>query len=181
LAVVRCREAKKGSTFDKKGGDTQTRPHYQTAEMITMNNTKSRGALLFLLAVLVATATALTAMAQVKKGKSRPMETRQLMKAVMKPQCTLLKQGLDTAPSDDKAWSELATHAALLNEISYLLMDDGRCPDGIWADAASKTLRQGSADALKAIEAKDHAAAKTAFGNLAKSCKACHDKHKPKE
>lgn len=60
-------------------------------------------------------------------------------------------------------------------------MDDGRCPDGVWADAASKTLRQGSTDVLKAIEAKDVAAAKSAFSGMTKSCAACHDKHKEKK
>ena len=57
-------------------------------------------------------------------------------------------------------------------------MDDGRCPDGVWADATTKALRQGSADLVKALQAKDHDAAKTAFGAMTKSCKACHDKHK---
>ena len=60
-------------------------------------------------------------------------------------------------------------------------MDDGRCPDAVWADATTKLLRAGSADLLKAIEAKDHAAAKAAFGSLTKSCKTCHDAHKKKE
>jgi cytochrome c556 len=68
----------------------------------------------------------------------------------------------------------------MMNEGSYLLMDDGRCPDGTWADASTKMMRQGSEEILKAIEAKDLAAAKTAFGTMTKSCKACHDAHKEK-
>ena len=59
-------------------------------------------------------------------------------------------------------------------------MDDGRCPDGTWADATSKHLRGGSQDILAALEKKDLAAAKTGFGNMTKSCKACHDAHKEK-
>jgi cytochrome c556 len=39
----------------------------------------------------------------------------------------------------------------------------------------------GSADVLKAVEAKDLAAAKTAFGSMTKACGACHDKHKEKK
>ena len=88
------------------------------------------------------------------------------------------KKGIDAGPSNDEA---LAVHAAVLNELSFLLMDDGRCPDGVWADAASKALRMGSADVLKAIEAKDAPAAKAAFGAMTKSCKACHDQHKEKK
>ncbi len=119
--------------------------------------------------------------AQVKNGKTRAMKTAQWMKCVMKPQCEALKKGLDAGPANDDAWADLAASAALLNEGSYLLMDDGRCPDGVWAEAASKTLRNGSADVLKAIETKDAAAAKTAFGGMVKGCSACHDKHREKK
>ena len=119
--------------------------------------------------------------AQIKKGKSRPAKTAQLMKGVMKPNCDALKKGLEAAPSNDEGWDALGLHAALMNEVSYLLMDDGRCPDGVWAEAASKTLRQGSADLMKAVNGKDLAAAKNAFGNMTKACKACHDAHKEKK
>lgn len=118
---------------------------------------------------------------QVKKGKTRLMKTAQWMKGVMKPHCTALKKGLEAGPSNEDAWEELATHTALINEASYLLMDDGRCPDGVWADAASKTLRQGSANVLKAIEAKDLGVAKTAFEAMTQGCAACHDKHREKK
>ncbi len=118
--------------------------------------------------------------AQVKKGKTRPLTTEFLMEGVVKPNCDALKKGLDAGPADDKAWHKLTVSAALLNEASYTLMDDGRCPDGVWADAATKALRNGSADLLKALEAKDGAAAKSAFGAMTKACKACHDKHKEK-
>jgi cytochrome c556 len=116
--------------------------------------------------------------AQVKKGKSRAVKTAQLMKGIMKPHCTDLKKGLDTVPANDEAWEALAVNAAVINELSYILMDDGRCPDATWAEAATKTLRQGSADVLKAVEAKDLAGAKSAFGSMTKACKACHDAHR---
>ena len=132
--------------------------------------------------LLIALAAAVTlGQAQVKKGKSRPLRTGQLMKGVVKPNCEALKKGLDAAPANDEAWESLGLNAALLNEASFVLMDDGRCPDGVWADAASKTLRQGSADLLKAVEMKDFAAAKSSFGNMTKACGACHDKHKEKK
>lgn len=130
--------------------------------------------LTFLLAVGAVTA-------QVKKGKTRAMTTAQWMKGVMKPHCTSLKNGLEAGPSKDEAWEELAGHAALINEASYLLMEDGRCPDAIWAEAASKTLRDGSAAVLKAIEAKDAATAKAAFEKMTKGCAACHEKHREKK
>lgn len=142
-------------------------------------NIFTRSALLGMALIFLLAAGAVTA--QVKKGKTRPMKTAQWMKGVMKPHCTALKNGLDAAPSKDEAWAELAVHAALINEASYLLMEDGRCPDGVWAEAASKTLREGSADVLKAVEAKDSVAAKTAFDKMTKACSACHDKHREKK
>lgn len=130
---------------------------------------------------LLAWATIGNATAQVKAGKTRLMKTEFLMEGLIKPHCTDLKKGLDAGPTTDEAWHALAVHAALLNESSYTLMDDGRCPDGVWSEAASKTLRNGSEAALKAIDAKDIDAAKKAFGELSKSCKACHEKHKKKD
>ena len=123
-------------------------------------------------------AASLGVQAQVKHGKTRLLTTGQLMEGTVKPHCDALKKSLEAASIEDKAWKKLAVHAALLNESSYTLMDDGRCPDGVWADAATKTLRDGSATLLKAIDSKDHAAAKAAFGSMTKSCKACHEKHK---
>lgn len=102
------------------------------------------------------------------------------MRGVVKPHCESIKKGLETPPADDKAWEQLAVNAAVLNETSYLLMDDGRCPDGVWANASTKTLREGTVELLAAIEQKDATAAKTAFGHLASSCKECHEKHKEK-
>jgi hypothetical protein len=93
------------------------------------------------LAIAVAMTASSLVQAQVKKGKVRPMKTAQWMKGVMKPQCDALKKGLDAGPATDEAWEALAANAGLLNEASFLLMDDGRCPDGVWAEAATKTLR----------------------------------------
>lgn len=115
--------------------------------------------------------------AQVKKGKARSALTKQLMSGLIVPNCAGLGEALKQAPADDKAWSDLAVKAALLNEAGYLLMDDGRCPDADWA-AAAKTLREASAEVLAKIEAKDHAAAKTAFEAVTKSCGECHKVHK---
>jgi hypothetical protein len=70
---------------------------------------------------------------QIKKGKTRAITTKQLMVGLVKPQCGGLGESLKSAPTDDKMWGELAIKAALLNEISYNLMEDGRCPDKDWA------------------------------------------------
>lgn len=118
-----------------------------------------------------------TATAQVKKGKTRVLLTKQLMGGLVKPSCAGIGDGLKETPADDKAWEDLATKAALLNEASYILMDDGRCPDGDWANAA-KTLREGSAAVLEKLDAKDAAGAQEAFKSMTQACAACHKAHK---
>lgn len=115
--------------------------------------------------------------AQVKKGKTRLLLTKQLMGGLVQPSCAGIGDGLKTPPTDDKGWASLQTKAALLNEASYILMDDGRCPDGDWSGAA-KTLREGSEEVLKHLEAKDVAGAQAAMKNMTKACGACHSKHK---
>ena len=67
--------------------------------------------------------------AQVKKGKTRPMMTKHLMRGLVSLHCKALKEELGAGPTSDKAWDSLEVHAALLNEASYILMDDGRCPE----------------------------------------------------
>ncbi|MCA9148522.1 MAG: cytochrome c [Planctomycetales bacterium] len=117
------------------------------------------------------------ATAQIKKGKTRILTTKQLMGGLVQPHCKALGDGLKEAPADDDAWAALATHAALLNETSYLLMDDGRCPDATWADA-SKILGEGSAELYAKIEAKDAEGAQAAFKAMTQSCGTCHKAHK---
>ena len=71
--------------------------------------------------------------AQKTKGKTRVALTKQLMKGLVAANCGALKKDLDAAETN---WADVTLHAALLNESGYLLMDDGRCPDGTWAKAA---------------------------------------------
>ena len=121
----------------------------------------------------------LAATAQVKKGKSRLLLTKQLMGGLVQLNCKAVGDGLKAEPKDDKAWAALATKAALLNESSYILMADGRCPDGVWA-AASTKLREGSEAVYNRIQAKDRQGAQAAFKTMTESCGACHKAHKKK-
>jgi cytochrome c556 len=59
-------------------------------------------------------------------------------------------------------------------------MDDGRCPDAVWAGAA-KQLREGSASVVAAIEKKDIEAARAAFKTLTAACATCHNAHRAKK
>ncbi|QDT26627.1 cytochrome c [Gimesia panareensis] len=118
------------------------------------------------------------ASAQVKQGKTRPAETKYLMRGITQPNCAGLGKLLKgDGPADEKAWDTAACHAACLNEMGFLLMSDGRCPDGKWAGAA-KTLQAESAAVLKACQQKDLKAASAAFKKMTGSCAACHKAHK---
>ena len=115
--------------------------------------------------------------AQKTKGKTRAALTKHLMKGMVAANCGALKKDLDATELN---WNDITLHAALLNEAGYLLMDDGRCPDGEWAKAA-KALQAQSAAVLAAATKDDAASAKAAFTELtAQSCAICHAAHKPK-
>jgi len=119
--------------------------------------------------------------AKVKKGDTRPLNTATWMKNVMKPHCSALKKEIDAGPKTDDDWAALIEHAEIINETSYILMEDKRCPDGTWATAASKTLRNGSDAVITAARAKDAAATESAFKKMTEACIACHKAHKKKK
>lgn len=119
--------------------------------------------------------------AKVKKGDTRPLNTATWMKNVMKPNCGALKKEIAAGPKTDDDWASLIEHAEILNETSYILMEDKRCPDGVWANAASKTLRNGSDAVIAAAKAKDAPAAEKAFKKMTESCSSCHKAHKKKK
>jgi hypothetical protein len=120
-----------------------------------------------------------TGLSQVKKGKDRAAETKYLMRGVVSSHCGSIGALLKKGPSDDKGWDTLACHASVLNEMSYALMDDGRCPDKTWAGAA-KSLRESSAKVLEAAKAKNLEDAQTAFKGVTAACASCHGEHKKK-
>lgn len=130
-----------------------------------------------LLSLLVIVSTAFVVDAQVKQGKTRLLRTKQMMKGLIGANCGALGESLKTPPTTDEAWADLEMKAALLNESSYLLMDDGRCPDADWANAA-KSLGEGSAKLVERLAAKDAPGAQEAFKAMTQSCGACHKVHK---
>jgi cytochrome c556 len=115
--------------------------------------------------------------AQKTKGKTRAALTKQLMKGFVAANCGDLGKLLK---AEQLNWEDVALKAALLNEAGYVLMDDGRCPDGDWANAA-KAIQGASVEVLAAAEKKDLEAANAAFKKLTTDgCAACHKVHKPK-
>lgn len=121
-----------------------------------------------------------TAEAQKTKGKTRPAQTKYLMRCVMQPNCAALGGLLkEKGPADDKGWDQVTANASVLNELGFVLMDDGRCPDATWA-GATKTLKECSSKVLEAAKEKNAEDAQAAFKALTGACAACHTAHKPK-
>lgn len=117
------------------------------------------------------------AVAQKTKGKTRAATTKQLMKGFVSVNCGDLGKALKAEQVD---WDEVALRASLLNEAGHLLMDDGRCPDGDWANGA-KTVQKCSQVLLEKAEAKDVEGAQAAFKALtSQGCATCHNAHRPK-
>ncbi len=134
-------------------------------------------AMLIVLGVSLSVALSSHVEAQKTKGKTRAATTKQLMKGIVGANCGALKASLDAETTD---WDAVSLQAALLNESGYLLLDDGRCPDGEWAKAA-KAMQTCSAAVLTAAEEKNLDGAKAAFGELTKNaCGGCHAAHKGK-
>lgn len=115
--------------------------------------------------------------AQVTKGKTRAAATKYLMRGVQQPHCAAAGKLLKEGPKDDKQWDTLACHASILNEMSLVLLEDGRCPDQVWAGAV-KALRSGSDSLLKAANHKELEEARAAFKSVTGSCGSCHEAHK---
>lgn len=117
--------------------------------------------------------------AQIQKGKTRPLETKVWMKAVNQNHCGALAKQLKEGIADDKGWADAALHAQMLSESGHVLMADGRCPDKAWADA-SKQLREASEATLASVTAKNLEQARTDFQGVLASCKGCHSVHRKK-
>ncbi len=109
---------------------------------------------------------------------TRVLAIRHVMTGIHSPHCGALGKLLQgNGPADEKAWNEVALHAALLNESGHLLIENERCRDAVWAEA-TKQLRDSTASVFSAAGSRDLKAAKEAFSGVTASCGACHAVHK---
>ncbi len=107
----------------------------------------------------------------------RVASVEHLMEGISKPHCSALGKLLKAGPSSERDWKHVKLHAALLNELSYMLLQDGRCPDATWAKAAQQ-LRSASAEVFKAASSQDTSTARAAFKKVTASCATCHKVHR---
>lgn len=115
-----------------------------------------------------------------KDQGSRPLKTSTVMKFVTKPHCDALKKIFEKGPKTSEDWDALIEHSEVLSEVSYILMEDGRCPDYVWEGAATQTLRNCAKAIIAASERRNVVVAQGAFEKLTESCTSCHDAHKEK-
>ncbi|MCF6311828.1 MAG: hypothetical protein L3J39_05190 [Verrucomicrobiales bacterium] len=115
-----------------------------------------------------------------KKKSTRPLQTSTVMKGLTKPNCDALRKILDKGPETSEDWEKLIEHSEVLSEVSFILMDDGRCPDYVWEGAAALTLRNCAKAIIAASEHRNIVVARGAFEKLKESCTSCHDAHKEK-
>lgn len=137
-------------------------------------NKKFAGIAVVLAVTIAAGMSYQSAQAAKEKEKERAASIHQLMEGLVGPTCGALGKALKAEKTD---WEEIGLRAALLNEASFCLMADGRCPSGEWAKGA-KTVRGCSKVVLAKVEAKDLDGAKSAFKALTGGCGTCHKKHK---
>ncbi|MEK6233824.1 MAG: hypothetical protein N2C14_03845 [Planctomycetales bacterium] len=115
-----------------------------------------------------------------EKGKTRPLTTHDLMEGVFEHHHESLAELLKGGLKDKRSVKVAVRNASLLNECSYILMADGRCPSAEWKEACD-TLRHCSEVLIKKIQAQDVEGANGAFKAMNKSCAGCHKKHKTKK
>jgi hypothetical protein len=114
-------------------------------------------------------------------------DVKQMMKAVVDPQSTLLfAVGGEADPANDPPpklaparWAEAASAAARLEASAVSLQQPGALKDkGLWLDEAKK-MATLSAAAGAAAKAHDGAKLSQAANDLSDVCSACHAKYKP--
>jgi hypothetical protein len=67
--------------------------------------------------------------------------------------------------------------ASLINEVGFLLMENGRCPDEVWKNACA-ALRENSGRVAVAGGSKNLEEARTGYKAVTAACGACHSVHK---
>jgi hypothetical protein len=111
-------------------------------------------------------------------GGPRVAQVKHLMAGINGPVTASLGGQLKgEGPKADKDWTDVVKNASLLNEVGFLLMENGRCPDQVWKDAAA-ALRENSGRVAIAGGSKNLEEARVGFKAVTAACGACHAVHK---
>jgi cytochrome c556 len=103
-----------------------------------------------------------------------------IMNAIEKPSMdaivAIVKAG---GPESDRDWRVVKRHASILVESTQLLLMGSRVKDEVWTKGADEVIAAAK-ETMKAADAKDADAFKTASGSLGGGCRTCHTAHRPK-
>lgn len=111
-------------------------------------------------------------------AEPRVASVRHIMAGINAPNCSALGAALkNNGPGDDKVWQDVVRFASLLNEAGFILMENRRCPDDVWKNAAIG-LRENAAKVAHAGSIKNLEDARTGFKGVTASCASCHQVHK---
>lgn len=142
-----------------------------------MNRVVQLGVLALLVAMIAATVPAQENPTQENPAKIRSATIEQVMVGMVHPNYLAIEKAAKEGRVDAQTWKTLATNAALLNEASFLLVDDGRSLGDSWEKAAAE-MRGGSATMLAKVGARDKAGIASELKNIAKGCVNCHAEYR---
>lgn len=112
-----------------------------------------------------------------QQGEERIADVHDLMEGISQPHCGALGKLLKAGPKSERDWEHAAQHAALLNELGFILMEGGRCVDDTWAKACAQ-LKAASAEVHAAALDQNVDAARAAFKKVTGACGTCHKAHR---
>ena len=113
-----------------------------------------------------------------RPGEPRVAKIQHIMAGIQQPGMQRLQRGIrGSGPADDEGWGLIGLHSALMNEVSFMLMQNDRSKDAVWAKAAAD-LRAASAAVNAAAGKKDLATVREGVQAMGGACKSCHDVHR---
>jgi cytochrome c556 len=115
--------------------------------------------------------------AQPQPASQRLASIKHLMQGLVLPHFTTLEEAVKTPPEKVTDWQRLESSAVLLNEASFMLLDEERAPDAVWEKAVLK-LRVGSVQAFEAVQRKDVDGLPVALKAVSTACIDCHAAHR---
>lgn len=129
-------------------------------------------------ALAVAAGVALFASRAVAADGERVATISDIMNSISKSNMGRISSAVKkSAPTSDKGWLAIERAGAMLNEVSFIIVQEDRVIDDVWKKAAGE-LRAASAQLAVAAKAKDFAGVKAAVPKIGASCKSCHDVHR---
>ena len=130
---------------------------------------------------IVVVALALAGVLYAEHTYEKVASAHDIMELVQEPNMDRLAAMMKTGgPQSERDWKHAKAYASILAESSQLLLMAGRIKDDVWETGAI-AVNNASKASMRAAEAKDLDAWRTANAAIGKGCRGCHKVHKPKK